>query len=141
MIYQLLRSGRPSVALVANRLGTSPRSLQRHLSEVNLTYSELVDSVRCEAAQTLLGATDLQIQEIAILLGYGIPSNFARAFTRWTGFTPRAYRKANSSCANERKNVLARNGQNFRHESRIVRHTGIREVRDRPARKSRDDPS
>jgi AraC-like DNA-binding protein len=94
VIGQLARSGAPSLARAASQLGTSPRSLQRHLAGRRLTYSELVESVRNEAAQAMLKTTALPVQEIAIRLGYRTPGSFARAFVRWTGTTPRAYRKA-----------------------------------------------
>lgn len=100
VIGQLARSGTPSLALAASRMGKSPRSLQRHLAGCRLTYSELVESVRREAAQAMLKTTALPVQEIAARLGYRTPGSFARAFARWTGTTPRAYRKAGNGHAN-----------------------------------------
>jgi len=52
-----------------------------------------VDEVRLDAARTLLCQTDLPVQDVAALLGYRTPSSFARAFGRWTGRSPRAYRR------------------------------------------------
>ena len=75
-------------------MGTSPRSLQRHLAGRRLTYSGLVDSVRCEAAQAMLTTTAVPVKEVARLLGYRTPGSFARAFTRWTGTPPRAFRRS-----------------------------------------------
>jgi AraC-like DNA-binding protein len=95
VIDRLARSGPPSLRLAASGMDVSPRSLQRHLARQKLTYSELVDSVRSEAAQVMLRTTELPVQEIAALLGYRTPSSFARAFARWTGVAPRTYRKVN----------------------------------------------
>ena len=35
----------------------------------------------------------LEVQDIAQSLGYIDPANFARAFRRWTGESPSAYRR------------------------------------------------
>jgi AraC-like DNA-binding protein len=93
VIGQLTRSGTPSLARAASMMGTSSRSLQRHLAGRRLTYSELVESVRKEAALAMLRTTALPVQEIAARLGYRTPGSFARAFARWTGASPRAYRR------------------------------------------------
>lgn len=63
VIGELVRSGSPSLARAAATLETSPRSLQRHLAERTLTYSEVVDSVRSEAAQIMLRTSSLPVQE------------------------------------------------------------------------------
>ncbi len=100
VIGQLAISGTPSLARAASQLGTSPRSLQRYLAGRRVTYSELVQSVRSETARAMLKTTPLPVQEIATRLGYRTPGSFARAFARWTGTTPRAYRKAEDTHAN-----------------------------------------
>ncbi|WP_409201374.1 helix-turn-helix transcriptional regulator [Paracoccus aurantius] len=85
-------TGPLSLKRVARHAGTSPRSLQRHLESRSLTFRLLVDEVRLQVASTLLRQTDLPAQEIAERLGYSTPSNFTRAFCRWTGQTPRQFR-------------------------------------------------
>jgi AraC-like DNA-binding protein len=59
-----------------------------------VSFSELQQEERKLQALQLLRATDCTLDEIADRLGYSTASNFARAFTRWTGHTPAAYRKA-----------------------------------------------
>jgi len=40
--------------------------------------------------------TDVPVDEISFLLGYSERRAFNRAFSRWTGRSPRAYREAKS---------------------------------------------
>lgn len=92
LVQALLPYGCPDISLVAAASGLSVRSLQRHLAEAGLTYSKLVDQVRFNRAATLLQQPDVKLLEIATELGYTDPANFARAFRRWAGVSPREYR-------------------------------------------------
>lgn len=87
---------------LAAQLGLSTRSLRRRLRENNTSYQQLLDEVRCELAQRFLLANSRSINEVAKLLGYTEPTNFTRAFRRWTGETPaqvRAkYLRAKTGC-------------------------------------------
>jgi AraC-like DNA-binding protein len=94
IVYELVKSGDSTIVSAAAYLGTSPRSLQRHVETLKLTYSELVDEVRYELARELLAGKDLEIAKIGASLGYRDPSSFSRAFMRWSGICPRAYRNA-----------------------------------------------
>jgi AraC-like DNA-binding protein len=84
--------GCPDIILVAAALGLSVRSLQRQLAEAGLTYSKLIDQVRFNRAVVLLRQPDVKLLEVSLELGYTDPANFARAFRRWTGVSPREYR-------------------------------------------------
>lgn len=86
------RTGPLSVSRIARHLGTSPRTLQRTLAMHGVTFRELVDSIRQEAALVLLAETGLPVREISECIGYRTPSAFARAFSRWTGRSPNHYR-------------------------------------------------
>ncbi|PSN10754.1 AraC family transcriptional regulator [filamentous cyanobacterium CCT1] len=92
LVQALLPYGCPNIALVAVASGLSVRSLQRHLAEAGLTYSKLIDQVRFKRAVALLQQPDVKLLEIALELGYTDPANFARAFKRWAGVSPREYR-------------------------------------------------
>ncbi len=78
---------------VASGLGVSPRTLKRRLAAAHLSYTDLLEEQRREVALLLLRAHGLSVEEVASQLGYSDPSNFRRAFQRWTGVSPAAYRK------------------------------------------------
>jgi AraC-like DNA-binding protein len=83
---------RPNLKNTAYRLGFSKRTLQRELSIRGLDWSRLLDQIRLQRAIELLRSTDIKLGELAGELGYTDGANFGRAFRRWTGVTPRAYR-------------------------------------------------
>lgn len=89
--------GYPSLDLVAQRLHMSNRTLRRHLNEIGVSYLGLLDEVKYKEATKLLLSSDMEIQEIALYLGYIQPANFARAFKKWSGMTPNDFRKANTT--------------------------------------------
>ncbi|TNF83741.1 MAG: AraC family transcriptional regulator [Acidobacteria bacterium] len=93
LLKSYLRDGYPSVDLAAELAGISTRTLQRRLSERGLSYSRLVDRTRFELASKLLKSSDASSLEIAVETGYKDPSNFARAFRRLAGCSPREYRR------------------------------------------------
>jgi len=87
-----LRTGQTAIDVVARDLGTSARTLQRRLASAGLSYQELLDGVRRDAAERYIASTALSIGEIAYLLGYSEPAAFHRAFKRWHDVTPQAFR-------------------------------------------------
>jgi AraC-like DNA-binding protein len=86
-------SGHPSVQLVADRMGTSVRTLQRRLQATGATYAALVQEARCTAAREMLKEGRQRIADVARALGYSDPAHFTRAFRRSTGLTPRDFRR------------------------------------------------
>ncbi|MBF7731417.1 AraC family transcriptional regulator [Pseudomonas sp. N040] len=82
----------PSLEDCARRLCLSPRSLSRALQQAGCSYQQLLDETRQEEALRLLTDTPLAVEQIAWQLGYADPSNFNRAFRRWQGCTPQAWR-------------------------------------------------
>ncbi|WP_437710833.1 AraC family transcriptional regulator [Sorangium sp. So ce448] len=90
LLGERLREGADLDALAA-RLRMSPRTLQRRLGDEGTSVHALLDEVRRGRAAALLDA-DMAIGEVAYLLGYSEPSAFHRAFRRWTGVTPEAFR-------------------------------------------------
>jgi len=87
-----LMGGDLRVQSVARALGTTSRTLQRRLAESGLSYNEVLDAMRRDAAAQYLAGESFSIGEIAYLLGYSEPAAFHRAFKRWHGTTPAAYR-------------------------------------------------
>jgi AraC-like DNA-binding protein len=85
---------RPTLGQVARELGTSARSLRRRLQQEQTQFSMLVDGARATHAKRMLQDPRAGIQDTAYALGFRTPSAFSRAFKRWTGMGPKAYRKA-----------------------------------------------
>jgi AraC-like DNA-binding protein len=90
---QAMRSGRTDLGWVARRLDSSPRTLQRRLAEAGTSWSDLLEDLRTEAAKLFLRDPALSVDEVAVLLGYAEASTFHRAFRRWTGQSPGAWRR------------------------------------------------
>lgn len=81
---------------VAKVIHVSPRTLKRQLAARGTSYSSLLDELRRERATMLVRAGELTVDEVAFRLGYSDAANFIRAFRRWTGMTPKAFRDAPS---------------------------------------------
>jgi AraC-like DNA-binding protein len=88
-----LPSGYVQIEVAAGSAGISVRSLQRRLTEEGLSYSHLVDQVRFNLAVDFLKDSTINLADIAFELGYTKHGNFTRAFQRWSGVTPREYRR------------------------------------------------
>jgi len=89
----MLAQGEPRLEAVARRLALSGRTLHRRLDEEGTRFADLVDQARRERAEILLADPQLSCTEIAFLLGYTEPAPFFRAFKRWMGMPPQAFRK------------------------------------------------
>jgi AraC-like DNA-binding protein len=82
-----------SLEQIANLAGLSRRSLNRWLAVRGLTFAQLLRSVRFAAAQQLLVESETPLSEIASAIGYAEPSVFSTAFRRWSGVSPREWRR------------------------------------------------
>ncbi len=91
-LVPLLPHGKARVSEIANRLGLSRRTCARRLAAAGLTFSKVLETLRCDLARQYLADQDLSISRIAWLLGYREVSAFTHAFKRWTGQTPRQAR-------------------------------------------------
>src|SRR5215475_10405603 len=94
LLWSELSAGVPGLEGVGRVLGMSPRTLQRRLREEGTTFRAVLTQVRHDLARPLLGDGRLAVAEVAFLLGYEDPSAFHRAFRRWSGRSPRAFRRA-----------------------------------------------
>lgn len=83
----------PSPGEVAQQLGISERSLRRQLKEQGSSYQHILDDVRAEIAIHYLRDTQLQLEDIAHLLGFSESSSFYRAFKKWTDKAPSSFRE------------------------------------------------
>ncbi|WP_151840501.1 AraC-like transcriptional regulator QhpR [Acinetobacter soli] len=87
-----LNTGEPNLEKIAHDLDLSSCALTRRLKLEGLTFSSLVDKVRCEFAEHYMKQKNIPISEMAFLLGYSEVSAFSRAFKRWFGVNPRQWR-------------------------------------------------
>jgi AraC-like DNA-binding protein len=96
-VRELLGDGTdPGISHVARQLGVGRRTLQRALTAEGTSYSAIAAAMRRAAAEQLLARGDLAICEVAHALGFAEVPAFYRAFTRWTGTTPGAFRAERS---------------------------------------------
>lgn len=84
----------PSLYDAAQQLHCSSRTLSRKLLAQGWQYQQLIDQVREIHARRFLSDPTLSITRIGQQLGYADSSGFHRAFKKWTGLSPRAFREA-----------------------------------------------
>lgn len=89
-----LHTGRISMDRVARDLGMSRQTLYRRLQDEGVTFAEVHDALRYRMARDYLGARKVSVNETAYLLGFSEASSFVRAFRRWTGRSPSAFRES-----------------------------------------------
>jgi AraC-like DNA-binding protein len=93
ILLTLLPSGDATQEIVASNLHKSVSTLQRQLKAEGVSYRELLEQTRREIAQQLLEEHRYALSQIAYLLGFSDQANFSRAFKRWTGRSPAAFRR------------------------------------------------
>ena len=93
-LLDLLPSGNSSEATMARSLNMSLRTLQRRLRDEGTSYKEVLDQTRRQLAYEYIRDSKVSITEMAYLLGFSDANNFSRAFKRWQGMAPTAYRQA-----------------------------------------------
>lgn len=96
-ISNQLPFGVPEIEDAAQNLQMSVRTLQRKLSEHELTFTSLIDNIRQELAISYLCNTDTKVIYITQMLGFSEQSAFQRAFKRWTNQTPKQFRDTHIS--------------------------------------------
>jgi AraC-like DNA-binding protein len=90
-VRRTLAGGDFSAEAVARALHLPQRTLQRKLAEEGQSYAGLLEAVRRELSEDYLRRR-LSIAEVSFLLGYAEPAAFHRAFKRWWGQSPEAFR-------------------------------------------------
>jgi AraC-like DNA-binding protein len=93
-LLDLLSCGKGDADEIARRLGVSRRTLTRHLAREGVNFRQLLEEVRHQSALRFLETTNIELSRIAVMLGYTDTSSFCRAFIRWSGRSPLAYRRA-----------------------------------------------
>lgn len=91
-IIQRLPDGPPSQQQIADAMHVSNRTLQRKLKEEGTSFMHLLRDTRLQLACKYLRQPNRSVVETSYLLGFSEPSTFSRAFKRWTGVAPAAFR-------------------------------------------------
>ncbi len=94
-VYQIIASTpghSPTMETVARKLGTAVRTLHRKLHAEGISFTEILNDVRCNLAKEYLRSTELSIEDISELVGFSEAASFRHAFRKWTGNTPATFR-------------------------------------------------
>jgi AraC-like DNA-binding protein len=92
-LRQLAPHDWPDLDSLARSLCLSATTLQRRLQGEGLSYQRLRDALRRDMAIDWLEQGEHSVAEVAARLGFAEPAAFQRAFKKWTGITPGAYRR------------------------------------------------
>ena len=93
-IVQYITSHPESITLksIAEHFSYHPNYISTLLhNELGKTFSEIILEIRMDKAVILLKGTNLSIEEIAAMVGYGNQANFYKAFKSYFGASPREY--------------------------------------------------
>jgi AraC-like DNA-binding protein len=80
------------LAVIAQELNMTARTLQRKLSLEGRTFQQVLDNTRFALAQDYLRMPHLSLTDIAFLLGFGDQSAFSHGFKEWAGVSPGGFR-------------------------------------------------
>lgn len=97
-----LRGTVPALSEIARELAMSDRNLQRALRSDGTSYQKVLDHVRRDLAIDHLSNPATSTAQVGFLLGFSEPSAFHRAFRRWTGTVPSAFRHRSSLAGHDR---------------------------------------
>jgi AraC-like DNA-binding protein len=87
-----MQTGYVTAHALAARLAVSVRTLHRSLAVEGTSFRRLLDQLRLDIAERHLRDDRMSVAEVAFLVGFSELSAFHRAFKRWTGRTPVAFR-------------------------------------------------
>jgi AraC-like DNA-binding protein len=99
---------------IARRVASSRRQLQRAYAEIgHTTFREHLTRVRMQRAAELLARRGLTVREVAHRVGYRQPAQFAKAFRRYQGLAPSAFRSDGTSLHNGHRPSPLATGNGF----------------------------
>lgn len=84
----------PELERLATKLNLSGTTMQRRLHQEGMSYQVLKDDLRRDIAIDLLSDPTTTVADVAHRVGFQETSAFHRAFKKWTGLSPGAYRTA-----------------------------------------------
>ncbi|WP_171045234.1 AraC family transcriptional regulator [Pseudoalteromonas rubra] len=91
--------GQCQLSVISAALNKSVRQVQRQLKQGDTSYSQLLTEERLRRTQDLLGT--MPLADLARELGFNEQAAFNKAFKRWYGCSPGAFRK---HCGNKPQN-------------------------------------
>ena len=83
----------PSTDAIASALQMSGRTLQRRLEDEGTCFSVILELTRERVSRQLLAEREVPLGEVAYRAGFSDLASFSRAFKRWTGMPPGAFRR------------------------------------------------
>lgn len=101
LLKALLLAGTPTKDALAIQMGTSARTLHRHLDNAGTSYREQLDQVRMELACEALLGVQAPVSQLSEQLGFSAPQAFMRWFRQRAGVTPGQYRAAKAVATGE----------------------------------------
>lgn len=87
-VVRACHEGAPTLQQVAVRMHLTPRTLQRRLRELGMSFQDVLDQSRLQLCEAYLRDARIGLADVAQLLGYSDQSALTRAYRRWTGLTP-----------------------------------------------------
>jgi len=87
-----LATNRPDMGTIAKELALSERTLQRRLADEGTRFQDVLTEARRELAHEYLANGQLDMGDVAFLLGFDDQNSFFRAFRQWEGETPARWR-------------------------------------------------
>lgn len=96
MIRRLLPTGECTLPRVAQTLATTTRTIQARLETEQTSFRQILENVRREIATFHLRRGDMQLTQLAMVLGYSELSAFSRSFRSWYGVSPRKWAEQGS---------------------------------------------
>lgn len=87
-VVRACHEGTPTLEQVAQQMHMTPRTVQRRLRELGMSYQDVLDQSRLQLCELYLKDSRIALADVAQLLGYSDQSALTRAYRRWTGLTP-----------------------------------------------------
>jgi AraC-like DNA-binding protein len=81
---------------IARLFSMHHRTLSRHLAHEGVSFQQVADEIRFAIACDLLTNTGIALNQVSVILKFSEPSAFTRAFRRWSGQSPSAWRASHA---------------------------------------------
>ena len=88
LIEPYICEGRADLAMAADLVGVSRRTLQRRLKNCNTSYAEILQEARFRIARSQLSDEHARVCDVATMCGYENPQHFSSVFRQMTGLSP-----------------------------------------------------